>query len=62
MVALVGGIIMADRDTKDDVFEYMLGKAASSAQNGQLWTSRHIIIFMVALTTPTPEGTICDPT
>ncbi len=52
---------MADRDTKGDVYEYMLGKIASAGQNGQFRTPRHIIQLMVALTAPTPTDVICDP-
>jgi type I restriction enzyme M protein len=52
---------MDDRDTKGDVYEYMLGKIASAGQNGQFRTPRHIIALMVALVAPTPKDTICDP-
>jgi type I restriction enzyme M protein len=52
---------MADRDTKGDVYEYMLGKIASAGQNGQFRTPRHIIALMVALMAPTPKDVICDP-
>jgi type I restriction enzyme M protein len=61
VVAQLDGIEMADRDTKGDVYEYMLGKIASAGQNGQFRTPRHIIKLMVALTAPTPENVICDP-
>jgi len=36
-------IPMEDRDTKGDLYEYMLGKIASAGQNGQFRTPRHII-------------------
>ena len=52
---------MGDRDTKGDVYEYMLAKIASAGQNGQFRTPRHIIALMVELTQPRPEDTICDP-
>ncbi|HEY3825245.1 MAG TPA: N-6 DNA methylase, partial [Bryobacteraceae bacterium] len=52
---------MADRDTKGDVYEYMLAKIASAGQNGQFRTPRHIIALMVELVAPTPKDTICDP-
>lgn len=61
VVDLLDGIPMDDRDTKGDLYEYMLGKIASAGQNGQFRTPRHIIQLMVALTAPTPEDTICDP-
>ena len=52
---------MVDRDTKGDVYEYMLGKIASAGQNGQFRTPRHIIKLMVELTEPNPKDIICDP-
>lgn len=52
---------MADRDTKGDVYEYLLSKIASAGQNGQFRTPRHIINLMVALMEPKPGETICDP-
>jgi type I restriction enzyme M protein len=36
-------IPMENRDTKGDVYEYMLGKIATAGQNGQFRTPRHII-------------------
>jgi type I restriction enzyme M protein len=54
-------IPMEDRDTKGDVYEYMLAKIASAGENGQFRTPRHIIQLMVELTEPTPTDTICDP-
>lgn len=52
---------MDDRDTKGDVYEYMLGMIASAGQNGQFRTPRHIIQLMVELTEPKPQDVICDP-
>jgi type I restriction enzyme M protein len=52
---------MDDRDTKGDVYEYMLAKIATAGQNGQFRTPRHIIKLMVELTEPTPRDLICDP-
>jgi type I restriction enzyme M protein len=52
---------MKDRDTKGDVYEYMLGKIASAGQNGQFRTPRHIIRLMVELTQPKSGDVICDP-
>ena len=54
-------IDMADRDTKGDLYEYMLGKIATAGQNGQFRTPRHIIKLMVDMTSPTPNDVICDP-
>ncbi len=61
VVDQLDSIDMADRDTKGDLYEYMLGKIATAGQNGQFRTPRHIIKMMVALTAPVPEDTICDP-
>jgi len=61
VVDLLDTIPLHDRDTKGDLYEYMLGKIASAGQNGQFRTPRHIIDLMVALTAPTPQDTICDP-
>ena len=54
-------IDMADRDTKGDLYEYMLGKIATAGENGQFRTPRHIIKLMVDMTAPVPKDMICDP-
>jgi type I restriction enzyme M protein len=61
VVDQLDAIDMADRDTKGDLYEYMLGKIASAGQNGQFRTPRHIIRLMVELTAPQPTDVICDP-
>lgn len=61
VVELVDDIPMDDRDTKGDVYEYMLGKIATAGQNGQFRTPRHIIKMMVELVSPEPKDVICDP-
>jgi len=61
VVDLLDHVPMEDRDTKGDVYEYMLGKIASAGQNGQFRTPRHIIRLMVELTAPQPTDVICDP-
>ncbi len=61
VVELVDEIPMEDRDTKGDVYEYMLGKIAAAGQNGQFRTPRHIIKMMVDLVAPKPTDIICDP-
>ena len=61
VVDLIADIPMEDRDTKGDLYEYMLGKIATAGQNGQFRTPRHIIQLMVELTAPTPHDVICDP-
>jgi type I restriction enzyme M protein len=52
---------MEDRDTKGDLYEYLLSKISQSGTNGQFRTPRHIIRMMVELMRPTPEDVICDP-
>ena len=49
VVDMLDDIPMEDRDTKGDLYEYMLGKIASAGQNGQFRTLRHIIRLMVEL-------------
>ena len=61
VVDQLAGIDMADRDTKGDLYEYMLGKIATAGQNGQFRTPRHIIRLMVDMTAPTPKDVIGDP-
>ena len=61
VVDQLDGIDMADSDTKGDLYEYMLGKIATSGQNGQFRTPRHIIKLMVDMTAPTSKDVICDP-
>ncbi len=58
---MIDTLPMERRDTKGDIYEYMLGKIASAGQNGQFRTPRHIIDLMVALTAPRPSDLICDP-
>ncbi|MBT6564467.1 MAG: SAM-dependent DNA methyltransferase, partial [Candidatus Scalindua sp.] len=61
VVNMIDDIPMQDRDTKGDLYEYMLSKIATAGQNGQFRTPRHIIKLMVELTEPTPKDIICDP-
>lgn len=55
------GLDMTDKDSMGDVYEYLLNKIASSGENGQFRTPRHIIDMMVKLMKPTLADTICDP-
>ena|SRR5665647_1942756 len=61
VVDLLDSVPMENRDTKGDLYEYMLGKIASAGQNGQFRTPRHIISLMVEMTAPQPTDIICDP-
>ena len=48
-------------DMQGDLYEYMLGKAASSGTNGQFRTPKQIRDMMVTLIDPNPDDMICDP-
>ena len=61
VVDMLDRVPMEDRDTKGDLYEYMLGKIATAGQNGQFRTPRHIIQLMVEMTAPTPRDVIVDP-
>jgi type I restriction enzyme M protein len=61
VVDLLAAIPMEDRDTKGDVYEYMLSKLATAGTNGQFRTPRHIIKLMVDMAAPTLTDTIIDP-
>ncbi len=61
VVQMLDAIPMEDRDTKGDLYEYMLGKIATAGQNGQFRTPRHIIELMTNLVAPGPKDVICDP-
>jgi len=43
VVDLLADIPVADRDTKGDLYEYMLSKIATAGTNGQFRTPRHIV-------------------
>jgi len=61
VVQMIDKIQMDDRDTKGDLYEYLLSKIATAGRNGQFRTPRHIIKMMVEMMQPTQEDTICDP-
>ena len=61
VVDMIDKVPMEDRDTKGDLYEYMLGKIACAGQNGQFRTPRHIIRLMVEMVEPTPTDVVCDP-
>jgi type I restriction enzyme M protein len=60
-VDLLDQIPLDERDTKGDLYEYMLSKISTAGQNGQFRTPRHIIQLMVEMTAPGPRDEICDP-
>ncbi|NEO10678.1 class I SAM-dependent DNA methyltransferase, partial [Moorena sp. SIO3I8] len=65
VVTQIDSIPMEDRDTKGDLYEYMLSKLTTAGTNGQFRTPRHIIKMMVELMEPGAKGIIkeiiCDP-
>ncbi|WP_431942371.1 type I restriction-modification system subunit M [Micromonospora marina] len=61
VVDMLDGVSMEDRDTKGDLYEYLLSKIATAGHNGQFRTPRHIIRLMVEMIGPGPDDTICDP-
>lgn len=61
VVQLLSAINMDDKDTKGDLYEYLLSKLQQSGVNGQFRTPRNIIEMMVELMQPKVGDTICDP-
>jgi type I restriction enzyme M protein len=57
----INNINMEGKDTKGDLYEYLLSKVSTAGTNGQFRTPRHIIDMMVKLMKPTPEDIIVDP-
>jgi type I restriction enzyme M protein len=61
VVDMIAALPLEGRDTKGDLYEYMLSKIATAGQNGQFRTPRHIIRLMVEMSQPTPTDIVCDP-
>ena len=61
VVSSLDKIEMNDRDTKGDLYEYLLSKLSTAGTNGQFRTPRHIIKMMVELMQPTENDVIVDP-
>jgi len=61
VVQMLDKVKMDDRDTKGDLYEYLLSKLASAGINGQFRTPKHIIRMMVDLMQPQPDELVCDP-
>ncbi|MDQ0478150.1 class I SAM-dependent DNA methyltransferase [Chryseobacterium sp. MDT2-18] len=61
VVQQIDKLPLNNKDTKGDLYEYMLGKIAEAGTNGQFRTPRHIIRMMVDLLAPKKDDTICDP-
>ena len=60
VVQLIDKLNMEDRDTKGDLYEYMLSKLTTAGTNGQFRTPRHIINMMVAMQAPVLNGDQSD--
>jgi type I restriction enzyme M protein len=60
VVQLIDKINMDEKDTKGDLYEYLLSKIASAGRAGQFRTPRHIIDMMVRMMSPNKEDVICD--
>ena len=52
---------LGQKDTKGDIYEFLLSKISTAGVNGQFRTPRHIIKMMVELMQPAPNDVICDP-
>jgi len=50
-----------NRDTKGDLYEYLLSQLQTAGKNGQFRTPRHIIKMMVEILNPQYGDKICDP-
>lgn len=61
VVDIISAMDMSGKDTKGDLYEYMLSKLATAGTNGQFRTPRHIIDLMVKMQAPQPLEEICDP-
>lgn len=61
VVTSLDKIDMKDRDTKGDLYEYLLSKLSTAGTNGQFRTPRHIIKMTVELMKPTRKDVIVDP-
>ena len=53
--------MVEDKDTKGDLYEYLLSKLSTSGKNGQFRTPKHIINMMVELMKPRTDDKIIDP-
>lgn len=61
VVDIISEMDMTGKDTKGDLYEYMLSKLSTAGTNGQFRTPRHIIDLMVKMQAPAPLEEICDP-
>lgn len=61
VIQQIDGLDMHDKDTKGDLYEYLLSKLSSAGTMGQFRTPRHIIRMMIDMVEPTATDTVCDP-
>ncbi len=61
IITAMDDIEWQNKDSKGDIYEYLLSKLSNSGTNGQFRTPRHIIRMMVELIAPKPTDIICDP-
>ncbi len=61
VVQQIDTLDLTNKDTKGDLYEYMLSKIAEAGTNGQFRTPRHIIKMMVQIMHPKKDDIICDP-
>jgi len=61
VIEMISDISMDDRDSKGDLYEYLLSKLTTAGINGQFRTPRHIIKMMTDMMKPTPDDVVCDP-
>ncbi len=61
VVDLLDQIDMDDKDTKGDLYEYLLSKLQQAGVNGQFRTPRNITQMIANLMRPRIDDTICDP-
>ncbi len=61
VVTAMDKLEMKERDTKGDIYEYLLSKLSQAGVNGQFRTPRHIIRMIVELMKPIPTDVIADP-
>jgi type I restriction enzyme M protein len=50
-----------NRDTKGDIYEYLLSQLQTAGKNGQFRSPRHVIKMMVEILDPRYGDKICDP-
>jgi Type I restriction-modification system methyltransferase subunit len=61
VMQVIDKIQMDDRDTKGDLYEYLLSKIATTGRNGEFRTPWHIIKTMVAMMQLNKEDTLYGP-